>query len=85
MNELVAKVGEFIDERITRDQFETWFYALSYSIESRETGRVVELVHEVEGILAESSSGGWSPADLRRELESARSKYEKPLQELARR
>jgi hypothetical protein len=75
MDELIAKVDAFVEDRLTREDFELWFYDLSYDIEARHAGNTVELTHEIEAILAESSTANWTVSSLKNELDAATSKY----------
>jgi hypothetical protein len=71
----------YLADEWSLEQFEREFYNASYSIESRYSGSVVSLAHNIEGILAESSSGHWSIAALRRSLEDVLLQY-RPVQDL---
>ncbi len=68
MNEVLEQIAAFVDGKISREQFDLWFYDLSFDVEKTQPKDIVTLVHEVEGLLAEASSGGWSEDSLRAEL-----------------
>ena len=51
--------------------FREWFVPVSIDIEESGNALAVELVHHIDGILAEASSAGWSEADLCAELANA--------------
>ena len=71
MNELMDKIEAYGDGKISREEFGLWFYGLSFDVETKQPGEIVALVHEVEGLLAEASSAGWSEGSLRGELKMA--------------
>jgi hypothetical protein len=48
---------------------------VSRKAESNYSGVLLDLIHEVEGIFAEASSGNWSHEGLVEELESIVSRY----------
>ena len=77
-NELVGKVDDYLDGYISLGEFECWFFDLAFDVEKHWAGEFVDLVHKIEGILAESSSGNWSEATLDRELNDALSPYRNP-------
>jgi hypothetical protein len=84
MSEMFLRMLEaYSADEWSLERFEREFYNASYSIESRYSGSVVSLAHNIEGILAESSSGHWSSAALRRSLEDVLLRY-RPLQDLVR-
>jgi len=71
MNDLISKIKAYTGGAISRDEFSLWFFTFAREIEREySSGPLLEMVFEIEGILAESSSGGWSEADLIDELES---------------
>ena len=53
------------------DSFREWFVPISIRVEQSGNRRAIELAYEIDGILAEASSAGWSEAELREELENA--------------
>jgi hypothetical protein len=75
MDELVRKLESYLDDSISLENFECWFYDLAYDVEKRWTGLGVDMVHEIEGTLAEASSGNWPNYVLRNELESIVGRY----------
>lgn len=58
------------EKRMSLDEFRAWFVPLSASIENSEEPDAVELAHQVDGILAEASSGSWTEDELFEELTS---------------
>ena len=78
ITDLIQKVDAYLHNTITREAFEIWFYDLSFDIEARHTGDIVDLTHEIEALLAESSTANWPIPSLRAELESAIAKYKTP-------
>jgi hypothetical protein len=75
IDELINRLDQYLDRNASLEEFEDWFYNLAFDIEKRYTGRTAELVHEIEGILAEASSGHWSIAALDKYLDQAASPY----------
>ncbi len=78
---LFMMLESYLADEWSLERFEREFYNASYKIESRYSGSVVCLAHNIEGILAESSSGHWSVSTLRRSLEDLLLQY-RPLQGL---
>jgi hypothetical protein len=75
IDELINRLDQYLDRNASLEEFEDWFHNLAFDIEKRYTGRTAELVHEIEGILAEASSGHWSIAALDKYLDKAASPY----------
>jgi hypothetical protein len=75
MDELVAKLESYLNDSISLEDFECWFYGLAFNIEKRLTGPVVEMAYEIEGTLGEASSAGWPSHILRLQLESILASY----------
>jgi hypothetical protein len=75
MDELIGRVEAYLDGASSLDDFEIWFYDLAFDVEARFNTRVVDLVHQIEGVLAESSSAHWPNPVLRKELEESISTY----------
>lgn len=71
IDEVVSQVDQYLSGYTSLEQFETWLYDLAFDIERRYSGEVVDLVHQLEGTLAESSSGHWTCALLENELDAA--------------
>jgi hypothetical protein len=82
IDELVGRVDQYLDGDDSLEEFERWFYDLAFDVERRITGPGVDLVHEIEGILAEASSTGWSRSDLNAELDLAVQKHRQHLRVL---
>jgi hypothetical protein len=75
VDELVNRVDQYLGNDSSLGEFEAWFYDLAFDIERRWSGRVVDIAHQIEGILAEASSAGWSEAEIRSELDFAVQNY----------
>ncbi len=75
MDELISKLEAYISGAIGREEFSVWFYGMSRKAETNYSGVFLDLVHEVEGIFAEASSGDWSHNGLVEELESVVPRY----------
>lgn len=71
IKELFSKLEAYINGSLSRADFSVWFYGYSRVAEKRFHGEALEFIRDVEGIIAESSSGGWSEFDLKDELEDA--------------
>jgi hypothetical protein len=61
----VSRCGE---GRCSLEDFREWFVPISIDIESAGNEDAIALAHEIDGILAESSSAGWTEADIVEEL-----------------
>jgi hypothetical protein len=59
---------ECAQQRMSLDDFRVWFVPLSCNIEGSGEPEAVELAHQIDGILAEASSAGWSDAEISEEL-----------------
>lgn len=74
-NDLIEKLDQYLGGYISLEDFELWFYDLAFDVEKRYAGTIVEVVHDIEGTLAEASSGQWSRIALNNELESIAAKH----------
>ena len=70
---------ECAQHRMSLDDFRAWFVPLSCDIEGSGEPQAVELAHQIDGILAEASSAGWSEEEISEEL--ARPFVSRPLAE----
>jgi hypothetical protein len=68
MDELLQKVEAYLNHTISREAFELWLYDLAFDVETSGDKAVVELTHEIEALLAESSAANWSIQSLNDEL-----------------
>lgn len=75
MDELVSRLDQYLDGATSLEEFEVWFYDLAFDVEEGHSGALVDVVHHIEGILAESSSGHWRTFVLKRELDAAIREY----------
>jgi hypothetical protein len=75
MDELISKLEAYISGAIGREEFSVWFYGMSRKAETNYSGVFLDLVHEVEAVLAEASSGNWSHDGLVEELDSVVALY----------
>lgn len=79
-DEVIERIDDYVGNFSSLKNFSAWFYALAYSVEKRGySEQFVEFVNEIELILAEASSAGWSGADLKSELSSAIAPYRSSL------
>lgn len=60
------------------EAFRNWFDPIALDAEGTSDASLIELVHEVEGILAESSSTPWSTTDLLNELQKIAHLWARP-------
>ncbi len=73
--ELTGRLHAYLDGKESRSEFERWFYALAFDVHRGGDAALAGLVYAVEGILGEASSGGWSEAALKAELEGVLRPY----------
>jgi len=66
--QVLVEVRKCADQSISIDAFREWFVPLSLDIEQSGQPDAIELVHHIDGILAEASSAHWSDEDLRQEM-----------------
>ena len=71
MTELRGQIEAYADGKISRQAFELWFFQLSFDVEKAASEPIIALIHQVEGLLAESSSAEWCEEELRKELRIA--------------
>lgn len=74
-DELVSRVDGYLDGFTSLSEFKAWFYHLAFDVERRYAGEFVDLVHHIEGLLAEASSGNWRASVLDTELDLAVQKH----------
>lgn len=67
-----SKIRDALLRYVKRDaflgEFRSWFVPLSLNIEASGESPAIELAHQIDGILAEASSGGWTEEELHEEL-----------------
>jgi hypothetical protein len=68
MGNLIMYLRSYLDGYLSREEFERWFYDLAFDVERYASPSFVNLVHRVEALLAESSSGSWPVEVLHAEL-----------------
>ena len=73
--EVIDRIDDYVGNFSSLKNFSAWFYALAYSVEERHSEQFIDFVNEIELILAEASSAGWSNADLKSELSAAVDPY----------
>jgi len=61
-------IRKVADDELSVHDFEQWFVPMSWNIENCGDPSAIAVVHKIDGILSESSSGNWSESDLRDEL-----------------
>ena len=66
--EIQKQIGRYLNSEISFDDFEDWFVAHSWNYHEAKNLIVLELVSEIELILAEFSSGHWTEDDLKERL-----------------
>lgn len=67
-SQVIQHVEQYVSGRTSKEDFEIWLYDLAFDVEQRYTRRVISLVHNLEGIFSEASSGNWPEAILKTEL-----------------
>lgn len=67
-NQIRRELWRYANRRISFDDFLEWFVPISCGIEESGEADAVELAHQIDGILAEASSAGWSDEDIHEEL-----------------
>jgi hypothetical protein len=66
--EIANHLASLLTGKGSLQEVREWFVPLSVDIEDSESRPAIELVYQIDGILAEASSASWSDADLREEL-----------------
>jgi hypothetical protein len=66
--QILVELRKCVDQNLSLDAFRQWFVPLSLDIEQSGEPDAIELVHHLDGVLAEASSAEWSDADLREEM-----------------
>ena len=70
-NQIRRELWRYANRQISFDDFLEWFVPISCGIEESGEADAVELAHQIDGILAEASSAGWSGEDIRMSLRLA--------------
>jgi hypothetical protein len=65
---ILMELRKCADQSLSLDAFREWFVPMSIDIEQSGQPDAIELVHHIDGILAEASSAHWSDEDLRQEM-----------------
>jgi hypothetical protein len=68
MGNLIMYLRSYLDGYLSSEEFERWFYDLAFDVEHHGSPSFVNLVHRIEALLAESSSGSWPVEVLHSEL-----------------
>lgn len=69
-HQIGRRLSDFVDGRTCLQDFRKWFVPLSITIEESGDDAATALAHEIDGLLAEASSAGWTEEDLKEELAS---------------
>ncbi len=66
--EIRKQLGHYLNSGISLEDFEDWFVAHSWNYNEAANLILLELVSEIELLLAEFSSGHWTEDDLKERL-----------------
>jgi len=66
--EIRKQLGHYLNSGISLEDFEDWFVAHSWNYNEASNLILLELVSEIELLLAEFSSGHWTEDDLKERL-----------------
>jgi hypothetical protein len=66
--EIRNALWKYAERDTSLDEFRSWFVPVSWNIEQSGESAAIELVHHIDGVLAEASSGGWTEEQLHEEL-----------------
>src|SRR5580693_3740489 len=66
--QILVELRKCVDQGLSLDAFRQWFVPLSLDIEQSGEPNAIELVHHLDGVLAEASSAEWSDVDLRDQM-----------------
>ena len=66
--EIRAKLASYLAEEISLEEFEDWFVAASWNVIYRESKNAIDLVYDIELLLAEHSKGCWNENELREQF-----------------
>ncbi len=72
MRDLYQEVVDFLAkcrDRKSLEAFRDWFAPIAFEIENDADQSLLDLIHEIQGILAESSAASWPETDLLNELQ----------------
>jgi len=69
--QIADRVHEYLNGHLSFHEFQQWFVPASWNIERSGNRSAIALAHNVDGILAESSSANWDEMVLQRELANA--------------
>lgn len=70
-SEILRKLGRYLKGADTLREFRDWFSPIAWNIEVSGDQQTIDLAYLVDGLLAESTSGGWPEFGLKKELAAA--------------
>jgi hypothetical protein len=66
--EIRAKLASYLVDEISLEEFEDWFIAASWNVMHRESKITIDLVYDIELLLAEYSKDCWNEDELREQF-----------------
>jgi hypothetical protein len=66
--EIRAKLASYLVDEISLEEFEDWFVVASWNVIHKESKIAIDLVYDIELLLAEYSKDCWSENELREQL-----------------
>jgi hypothetical protein len=63
--EIRERLASYLVDEISLGEFEDWFVAASWDVIHRESRIAIELVYDIELLLAEYSNGCWNEDELK--------------------
>jgi hypothetical protein len=66
--EIRTKLASYIVDEISLEEFEDWFVAASWNAIHRESKIAIELIYDIELLLAEHSKDCWNEDELREQF-----------------
>lgn len=81
---IYAKIEEFLDHRLSADDFEDWFLANNWNAHLHATDETVALVHRIEGLLLDWSADALDEGAMRAELANAAREFSRQASQLMR-
>ncbi len=76
LSELQSHISDFVLGKVALGQFCDWFVDRLWDVEQSSDKKTKSAFYLVEGLLAESSHGGWNESGIRQELATALRPFE---------
>ena len=66
--EIREKLASYFEGRISLEDFEDWFVSASWNVVQSKNRQLIDMVYDIELLLAEFTDGCWTQAELKQLL-----------------